>query len=93
MMLCGPRSTTPRLSAYFALLFSTCLPILDLVDGTIDLGRVLGFLWNDCTGTFCKDGTRHALLSILLANQERPCIAVALPFSADEDKIEGSAIV
>ena len=48
MMLCGPRSTTPRLSAYFALLFSTCLPILDLVDGTIGLGRVLGFLWNDC---------------------------------------------
>jgi len=44
------------------------------------------------TGTFCKDGTRHALLSILLANQKRPWIAVALPFSADEDKIGGSAI-
>jgi len=39
-----------------------------------------------------KDGTRHALLLLLLANHKRPCIAVALPFSGDEDKIGGSAI-
>jgi len=45
------------------------------------------------TGTFCDDGTRHALLSILLANQKRPFTAVALPFSADEDTIGGSAAV
>jgi len=44
------------------------------------------------TGTFCRDGSRHALLLILLANHKRPCIAVALPFSGDEDKIGGSAI-
>jgi len=41
-------------------------------------------------GTFC--GTRHALLSILMANQKHLCIAVALPFSGDEDKIGGSTI-
>jgi len=44
------------------------------------------------TGAFCNGGTRHALLLILLDNQIPPCIAVALPFSADEEKIGGSAI-
>jgi len=40
----------------------------------------------------CKDRARLALLVVVLANQKRPCIAVALPFSGDEDKIGGSAI-
>jgi len=64
MMLCGPRSITPRLSAYVALLFSTCLPILDLVDGTIGLGRVLGFLWNDCTRYSTGPQSQRAVASM-----------------------------
>jgi len=34
-MLCGPRSTTPGLLAYFALLFFTCVPILKLLAGVL----------------------------------------------------------
>jgi len=69
-------------------LFSKAVPVL------ADEDKIGGSAIYDTldTGTFCKDGTRHALLSILLANQKRPCIAVAFPFSADEDKIGGSAI-